>query len=278
MKKIILLALAIGLCTAAASAQSVKRTIIKTDRFDFGAGGTVVITGAPQGAIKITPSQRNEIEIVANIELQAASESDITKLAEITGFITTEDLGRTAIQTIGTHAKQLLKKAGKKIPKDLAKLPFRVDYEIKVPRYCDLEINGGIGDLIVQGVEGSMQINVVDSNAKIELISGAANIAVGKGSADVSLASRGWRGRSANIQLGTGDLTLHLPTNLSADIDAVVARSGKIENTFPDLKPRDRKVTFTDKSILAKAGVGGISLKFGVGDGTIRLMPLTTPL
>ena len=278
MKKLFFLVLAIGFCTAAVSAQGVKLTIIKTDRFDFGAGGTVVVSGAPQGSIKITPSQRNEIEIVANIELQAASEADIQKLAEITGFITTEDLGRTAIETIGTHTKQLLKKAGKKVPKNLANLPFRIDYEIKVPRYCDLEINGGIGDLVVQGVEGSMQINVVDSNAKIELISGAATIAVGKGSADVSLASRGWRGRSANIQLGTGDLTLHLPTNLSADIDAIVTRSGKIENSFPDLKPRDRKVTFTDKSILAKAGVGGISLKFGVGDGTIRLMPLTMSL
>jgi hypothetical protein len=50
-----------------------------------------------------------------------------------------------------------------------------------------------------------------------------------------------------------------------------VLRTGTIENSLPDLKQRDRKVAFTDKSIIAKAGSGGTEVKFTVGDGTLRL-------
>lgn len=260
--------------TAVAQKPLVTRTITKTDSFAFGAGGTVAITGAPQGSITITGAQTNQIEITAKIELNAATEADLDKLAEVTGFLTDEGLSRTVISTYGTHTKQLLKRAGKKLPKNLNGLAFRIDYTISVPKYCDLEIDSGVGDLTVKGVEGSLFANLLESNATVELVSGATSLTIGRGTADVSLAARGWKGRSATISLGNGELTVHLPTNLSADIDAVVVKSGDIENTFPNLKPRDRRSQFTKTAVLAKAGVGGPPLKFSVGDGKIRLLPL----
>ena len=170
-----------------------------------------------------------------------------------------------------------LKKSGKKLPKELLGLPFRIDYVIRVPRYIDLEIDGGKGDLAVENIEGSMRINFLESNAKVAIISGSINLTIGKGDVDVAFAARGWRSRLVNIQVAAGDLNVHLPPNLSADLDAVVLRTGSIENNFPDLKPRDRKVPFTERAIIAKAGVGGVSLKFSVGDGTLRLDKLVLP-
>ena len=119
-----------------------------------------------------------------------------------------------------------------------------------------------------------MRINFLETNANIAVINGSTNITVGSGKVDVTLGVNGWRGRSANIQVASGDLNVKLPSNVSAEIDAVILRSGKIENTFLDLKPRDRKVQFTEKSIIAKKGVGGASLKFTVGDGTLRIARL----
>ena len=72
-------------------------------------------------------------------------------------------------------------------------------------------------------------------------------------------------------------MTRNISTMTNAELDAVILRTGNIENTFPDLKPRDRKVAFTDKSIIAKAGVGGAPLKFSVGDGTLKLERLVLP-
>lgn len=272
MKKIKFLAAAasITLCTLAPGAQ-VKRTITKTDRFDFGVGGTVAITGAPQGSIKVIGGQKNEIEIVAKIDLQAATEKDISTLADITGFVTDEGVAKVSILSLGTHAKQLLKRSGKKIPKELATLPFRIDYTITVPRYCDLEIDGGFGELSVENVEGSLFVNFIETHASLTLTSGTGNVTVQRGSVDVAFGPRNWKGRSASIQVGQGDITAHFPSTLSANLDLVVLRSGAIENGIPDLVPRDRKVAFTARSIFAKAGVGGPPIKLGVGDGTIKV-------
>jgi hypothetical protein len=255
-----------------------KRTITKTDRFDFGAGGTVAILGAPNGSIRVVGTATNEIEITAKIEIQAGNEEDLAKLSEATGFATDESNVRVGIMSIGTHNKFGLKKLPKQFPKNLLGLPFKIDYVINVPRYCDLEIDGGKGDLSVSGVEGSLRVNYLETNAHIEVVTGTTSITVGSGMVDVAFGVSGWRGRSANIQIAKGDLNVRLPTNLSAEIDAVILRTGSIESTLPDLKPRDRKVQFTEKSIIAKAGVGGAPLKFTVGDGHLKLERLVLPL
>ena len=251
--------------------QLVKRTTTKTDRFDFGSGGSIVITGAPNGSIRVVGSAKNEIGITAEIEVQAANEADLAKLAEVTGFVTDESAIRTSVITVGVHNKFGLKKLPKNFPKNLLALPFKINYVINVPHYSDLEIDGGKGDLSVSGVEGSMRINFIESKAYVEIIGGNTTVTVGSGSVDVAFGVKGWRGRSANIQIGNGNMNVRLPSNMSAEIDAVILKTGLIENTLPDLKPRDRKVPFTEKSIIAKAGVGGAPLKFSVGDGTLKI-------
>jgi hypothetical protein len=283
MKKQFTLLLAITaalLCIAVAgSAQTLlKRTTTKTDKFDFGSGGTISIVGAPNGSIRVIGTNKNEIEITAEIQLQAATEADLATLATLTTFITDESANRTGIISLGTHNKGGLKKLPKKFPKALLAMPSRIDYVVHVPRYSDLEIDGGKGDLDISNVEGSMRINFLESNAKIEVIGGATTATVGTGSIDVAFGVKGWRGRAANIQIATGDLRVRLPATLSAELDAVVLRNGVIENSIADLKPRNRKVPFTDKSIEAKAGVGGVPIKFSVGDGTLKMERLVLPL
>ncbi|HQZ96322.1 MAG TPA: hypothetical protein PLP21_08380 [Pyrinomonadaceae bacterium] len=256
----------------------VKRTTTKTDRFDFGSGGTVVINGAPSGSIKVQGWAKNEIEITAVIEVQAANEADLARIAEVTGFITDESAIRTSVITVGVHNKFGLKKLPKNFPKQLIGLPFTLNYVISVPRYSDLEIDGGKGDLSIAGVEGSIRANFIESKANVEIIAGNTTLIIGTGTLDVAFGVRGWRGRYTDVQVAAGDLNVKFPSNMSAEIDATILRTGMIENHIPDLKPRDRKVPFTDKSIIAKAGVGGAPLKFVVGVGNMKLDRLVTPL
>ncbi len=264
--------------TFAQTPQMLKRTITKTDSFEFGAGGTVAVSGAPNGSIRIVGTNKNEIEVTAEIELQATNEADLAKLIAVTGFVPDETIGRAGIISYGTYNKLGDKKNWKKFPKNLMSLPMRIDYVIHVPRYCDLEIGGGKGDLSISDVQGSMRINFLETNADIAVIGGATNVTVGSGKVNVAFGVNGWRGRSADINLGAGDLNIKLPTTMSAEIDATILRNGSIENLLSVLKPRNRKVPFTDKSIIAKAGVGGASLKFTVGDGTLKMEPLVLPL
>ncbi len=252
--------------------QSAKRTITKTDRFDFGAGGTVSVIGAPNGSIKITGGAKNEIEINATIQIEAPTEADLNLLAMVTTFILQEATGKVSILSSGTHNKLGDKKAWKKFPKALFGLPFRIDYVIRVPRYCDLDINGGKGDIDISGVEGTFKVASIESNSKLNLIGGGVAATFGVGTVDVTMPDRSWRGNVIDVALASGTMTAHLPSSISAELDAVVLRSGKIENSFVDWKPRTRTMPFTEQSIIAKAGSGGVPMKFTVGEGKLKLM------
>jgi hypothetical protein len=254
-----------------------KRALIRSDKFDFSPGGTVSITGSPNGSIKLIGTNRNEVEIVADIEISAPTEADLTSIADVTGFVADKTNGRITITTAGTHNKLGPKAAWKKFPKNLVGLPFRVDYTISVPRYADLQIDGGKGDLEISGIEGNLRINFVDTRAKVEVVSGSVVATFGSGSADIAFGTKGWRGRPATIQMGNGDLTIALPSNASADVDASVLNAGKILNELPHMKPLDSKVPFTDRSVVARSGVGGTQLKFMIAQGNMRLIPLVPP-
>lgn len=256
---------------AAQTKSLLKRTTYKTEKVEFGQGGTVSVIGAPNGSISIEGWRQNEVEIVAEIEVQADSEADLEKLAQITTFVVSEaTMGRVSVITVGTHDKDFMKRTAKNFPKKLLGLPFRIDYKIKVPIFTDLEITGNRGDLNLSGVEGAMRINFTETNANLKLSGGGIVATFGKGDVTVEILSRSWRGRNADIQLAIGNLNVFLPLNFNAELDASILRTGKIENTFTALKPRDR-TQFTEKLIYAKSGNGGVRFNFTVGDGTLKI-------
>jgi hypothetical protein len=251
-------------------AQAFKRTTYKTETIEFGVGGTVSVVGAPTGSISIEGWSKNEVEISAEIELQAASEADLAELARANTFVVDEQFGHIRIISVGTHDKDYMKRVVKKFPKKLLGLPFKIDYKIKVPKFCDLDINAGKGDLKLSQVEGAMLIKALESNAVLDLIGGTINATFGSGNVDVKINTRSWRGRQAAVQLSSGTLNVKFPQNMNAEIDASILRNGKIENTLTALKPRNRS-KFSETSMLAKAGNGGALLSFTVGDGTLKM-------
>lgn len=255
----------------ATSFAQIKRTSYKSDKLDFGPGGTLSLKGAPNGSVRIEGWANNEIEIQAEIELHASTEADLDKLAEISGFILDESVGRVSIVTVGTHDKAYLKRVAKKFPKNLTGLPFKVNYSIKVPRYCDLDIDGGNGDLLISNVDGTMKVNFIESKAVFNLVGGSLLATFGVGSVELNVPAKNWRGRFTDVQLASGQLSIFLPTGLNAEVDAEILRTGKIDNSFSELKPKSRKDVFSEKNINGKTGAGGVSLKLTVGDGSIAI-------
>ncbi len=247
-----------------------KRTTYKTETAKFGAGGTVSIIGAPNGSIEIEGWRKNEIEISAEIEVQAEREEDLNALAAVNTYLMEIDFGHARIQSFGSYDKNYLKRVAKNFPKNLRDAPVKIDYKIKVPIYCDLEIDGGRGNLSLANVEGAMLIQYLETNAELDLIGGTIRANFGKGAINVRFPKTNWRGGSLKMQLVSGDINIELSANLNAEIDAKILRTGQIENSLEMLKPRE-KIKFSDKQITAKAGNGGANLSFIIGDGNLKL-------
>jgi hypothetical protein len=248
----------------------IKRTTYKTDTIEFGAGGTISIIGAPDGSIEIEGWQKPEVEISAEIIIEAETEADLALLAGVNGFVVENSPVHLRITSVGTHDKRYVKRAAKDFPKRLLGAPFRIDYKIKVPAFADLNVDGGKGDFTLSGVEGAIIVKYLETDADLRLTGGAVSAVFGSGTVNVTIEKPGWRGRSADVQLASGAMNVNLPPNLSAELNASVLRTGKIENHYEFLKPR-AQTKFSEKLINAKSGSGGAALSFTVGDGSLKL-------
>lgn len=255
------------------TAQNIKRTTTKVERTELGAGGRVTVIGAPDGSISIESWRQNQVEVTAEIRLEAPTEQDLALLARVNNFLFSEDMNHINIVTTGTHDKVFLKKNFKKLPKHLLDLPWSIDFTIKVPSYCDLEVDAGRGRFSLRGVEGAISIKAIESEAAdLELVGGGLVATFGGNLVNVKLNTRSWRGNGIDVQVAKGELNVQTPMNLNADLDLTVLRTGKIENNLQNLKPRD-KSKFSETAMSARAGVGGARLNFTIGDGTLRVGP-----
>lgn len=233
-------------------------------------GGTLTISGAPAGSIVIEGWDRSEFDVTASIELQAPTAADLDLLAAINTFVVDEDVNHIRIMTTGTHDRAFMKKTAKNFPKTLLGLPWKLDFHIKVPALTDLEIDAGTGPISLSGVEGALHLNALSSDAELSLTGGIVSVLVQTGKVRLRIPSRGWHGLGAEVRMASGKLLIELMPGFSADLNATVLRFGAIAISTPDVKPREDG-GITQRSVRARAGSGGATLDFTLGDGTIEI-------
>jgi len=212
------------------------------------------------------------MDVTAMIELQAPTAADLDRLALINSFVIDQDSNHIRILTTGTHDREFMKRSAKNFPKNLIGLPWKIDFHIKVPASTDLEIDAGTGPIMLSGVEGALRLNAMSSVANLWLTGGIVSVLIQQGTLNLRIPSRGWRGLGAEFKVAAGNLNIELVPGFSADVNASVLRFGQIKNSFQDLRPREGSAA-TDRLLRARAGSGGATLEFTVGDGTIEIKP-----
>ena len=246
------------------------RTITRHEAHRLPYGGTVSIVGAPVGSITIEGWNRSEIDVSAEIELHGPTNADLDLLATVNNFIVDVDTIHIRIITSGTHDKKYMKQYGKSFPKTLLGLPWRVNFKIMVPAITDVEIDSGVGAVKIAGIEGSIRLNALQSDADLSLTGGFFTAIIQRGAVNVRIPARSWHGSGASLQLAGGTLDVSLMPGFSGDIDAEILRTGKIVNTYEALSARE-KPGITERTVRARAGAGGPSFKFTVGDGVVNI-------
>jgi hypothetical protein len=229
-------------------------------------GSTLTIIGPPDSSITIEGWQRSEVDVSAEIQLRADTETDLDLLAAVNTFVLDEDANHLRVMSTGTHDKAFMRSVAKKFPKALLGLPWRIDFRIRVPFAIDLDINAGRGPISISGVEGNVQLSAAESLASLKLTGGTLSATIATGALKLEIPARSWRGVGATVQIAAGDITVEIPAGFSGDFDAEVLRAGKIDSSYEELAS-SRGVD--PRTLSARAGAGGAAFKFTVGDGVI---------
>src|SRR5829696_5952724 len=248
-----------------------KRTTARRELKRLGYGGSVTIDGAPEGSVTVEAWERGEVEVTAEVVQSADTEENLTRLAALNTFAVDEDVNHVRVMTVGLHDRKYAKRAAKGLPKHLPAMPWRIDYRVKVPAACDVEINAGRGALVVSGVEGGLRIQAGGGGGEslFALAGGDVEATLASGPVTVRVPTRSWRGRGLHVRVASGDLKVELPPGFNGDVDAEILRTGRIENDA-GLAPRERTKP-TERTLQARAGNGGATLSFTVTDGTLRI-------
>lgn len=257
--------------TDALPAPLLKRTTTRRETKRLGHGGTVTINGAPEGSITIEGWAKNEVELIAEIEVSANTEEELARLAAVNGFIVESEFNHLRVNTVGTHDRKYMKSVARDFPKKLLTLPWKIDYRLRVPASVDVEIATGRGPLTLTGFEGAARLTAGGGASVFTLTGGDFEGNLASGPVTLRVPARSWRGRGLTLRLAGGDLTVELPAAFNGDINADVLRAGRVEDSHPGLAPRDGEPPPTERSLRARAGNGGATLSFTVGDGALRI-------
>ena len=256
---------------AAQAAPVLKRTTARREVRRLGFGGSLTIYGAPAGSVTIEGWSKGEVEITAEIEQSADTEENLNRLVALNTFALEEDMNHLRLTTVGVHDRKYLKRTARDLPKGLAAMPWKIDYHVRVPASVDLELYTGRGSLTVKGVEGSLRVNAGDGPADFTLTGGDVEATLRSGTVSLRVPARSWRGRGMSVRLASGELNIELPAGFSGDVDAEVLHTGRVENSYAGLVPREQTQA-TERSLKGRAGQGGAPLSFTLGEGTIRIV------
>ena len=249
---------------------SLVRTTTRHEALRLGYGGTLTLVGAPVGSISIEAWPRDEVDIIAEIEIHADTEADLNRLGALNNFVLDDDSNHVTIMTMGTHDKAFLRSVDKKFPKELLGLPWKIDYRIRVPSVIDLSINGGRGPITVAGVEGDVRITAAESETNLNLSGGSLSATIALGKVNLTIPGRSWRRGGVDLRVASGDISLELPPGFSGDIDGEILLSGQINDSFGGLTARE-KPGLTPQRMKARAGSGGAFIQLTVAGGTINI-------
>jgi hypothetical protein len=197
----------------------VERTYMVERLVPSGYGGELTLVGAPRGDVRVAGWRGQTISISARVTVAAPSEQDLEKLASVVGMSVDEGGPIVAVQTTGPHDKATMK-AAKNFPKALAKMPWRMDYTIRVPEYTSVQLGVVDGDVEVEGVYGAVAVTSIRGSVAIRNVGGFTKVTAGEGDVTLATADRTWRGSGTDIVAAHGDIALDAPPEFGAFLDA----------------------------------------------------------
>ncbi len=145
-----------------------------------------------------------------------------------------------------------------------------MDYFVKVPAGVTLQIEQGVGDVVVSDFSGSLAVKLGVGKVQAERIT-ATSVAVEIGAGDVKLLDL--NSQQSVVNGGTGSIEVTLRPDASVTVAAATGIGSVTIAQFPGMQLAMRG--FLGHEADAVLGVGAASLTAKLGVGEIRIQPVT---
>ncbi|MBI4892943.1 MAG: DUF4097 family beta strand repeat protein [Acidobacteria bacterium] len=218
------------------------------------ATGKLAVDAAPNGGIRVTAWDRNEILVRARVEAWGDSLEDAKSL-----------LPQVRVETAGSKVKATGPRSG--IAGKWGDQKWSVTYEIFAPRQQDLDLNSVNGGIHVADVRGNISFHTTNGGIHLAAVNGTVKGSTTNGGINVELAGARWEGTGMNVETTNGGVTVAIPASFQANVRAQTTNGG-LHSDFPGAATdRDHGPRKMD----LKLGSGGPEVNLQTTNGGIRI-------
>ena len=203
--------------------------------------GSLRVDADPNGGIQVTSWSGTDVEVVATVSANAATEERAQELA-------------AAIQVAWEGSR--LSADG---PRTGRREGWSVSYEIKVPANTDLDLRTVNGGINVEGVSGDIQFEAVNGSIHLARVGGDVRGTTTNGGLNIELDGAQWSGTGLDAETTNGGVTVFIPQGYSAELETGTVNGG-FDLDFP---------------ITVKGRIGH-TLRTTLGDGGPAIRAVTT--
>jgi hypothetical protein len=204
------------------------------------------VDAEPNGGIRVEAWDRNEISLRARVQAWSRR-GDPREIVENIRIETGNTIAADGPDTRGREG-------------------WSVSYRLMVPRNVDLELESVNGGLHVSGVHGTMQLETLNGGIQLDDVGGNVRGETTNGGLDVRLSGTQWEGEELSLRTTNGGVTLNLPGDFRADIEAGTV-NGSLSTDFPiTVRGRVRA-----RRISTQLNGGGPLIRVSTTNGGVRI-------
>jgi hypothetical protein len=179
-------------------------------------GGALRVDPGRNGGVGVHAWDRDSIDIVAKIQVQASSPEEAERMAQEIRIVTTGGTIRAEGPSQRSHGDEW----------------WSVSFEVHAPRKLDLDLATENGPLSIRGINGKMSLSAHNGPIKLHGVSGDVRARVRNGPLSVVLSGNHWEGVGLDAETVNGPVVLSIPENYSAKLETGTV-NGPMSVDFP---------------------------------------------
>lgn len=210
--------------------------------------GRLAVDPGQNGGVTIKGWLRNDVLVRSRVDVWEDSDS---KASAVMGEVKIQG-GNGNVSTTG--------------PSNFWHGGWSVSFEIFVPRKTSVTARAFNGGVRVLDIEGSMDLKTNNGGVQLERIAGDVYARTTNGGVHADLTGSRWQGRQLDLETTNGGITLSLPANYSAQIEAGTV-NGRVASEFP----MTVSGWLSRRRLEGKIGSGGPLIRLSTINGGINL-------